>query len=437
MKQVQMPLILIFTFLIASFSQAKEITNFGSVTIFSFDASCMQQYDYQVDKEFILDDDHTAYHIHLDNERTLVLKVMKSEKSVRHIKSSLTTTYDCQSIKGIQPKFVIDVNSGGSPVFIEINGTYHKISMAEYNVDNDAFFSSFAPPNHSFVYEYNDDYDPLQTLRPVALDALDYETRNFYYSTEQEKTRQEFVYLQIYRDVCANRPYGIVTPLSGMGNENPFKYTETTSLNNNLRNSNAPKQIYRSCQHPVEVKHIKNVGMAQRSYIEDEEVYMSKLVSIDGKPVEKYLEENRDFNAQNTAKSADLASPLFWEYNLTKVVETNPRYAPEYTVGNPTVSVSTSKGAKRGSAANTPTQYNTKMTKEPLSQPEVTLSVPKINLSGAKHIVAKGETLYSISKAYKISVLDIKTDNQLSENTIKIGQELIIMNKKVLQVNDL
>jgi LysM repeat protein len=148
--------------------------------------------------------------------------------------------------------------------------------------------------------------------------------------------------------------------------------------------------------------------------------------------VEKYLEENRDFNAQNTAKSADLASPLFWEYNLTKVVETNPRYAPEYTVGNPTVSVSTSKGAKRRSAANTPTQYNTKMTKEPLSQPEVTLSVPKINLSGAKHIVAKGETLYSISKAYKISVLDIKTDNQLSENTIKIGQELIIMNKKVL-----
>ncbi len=42
------------------------------------------------------------------------------------------------------------------------------------------------------------------------------------------------------------------------------------------------------------------------------------------------------------------------------------------------------------------------------------------------HIVASGETLYSISKRYKISVLTLKNKNNLSSNVIFIGQKLII-----------
>ena len=427
MKHVQISLVLIFSFFSVHFSHAAKIANFNNVTIFTFNASCMQKYDYQVDREFILDDNHTAYHIRLDKERTLVLKVMKSDESVQHINSNLTIVYDCVSSMGIQPKFVIDINNGSSPVFIEENGTYYKVNSAEYNVDNEAFFSSFAPPNHSLVYQYNNTYDPLETLRPAGLEALDYETRNFYYSTEQERAEQQFVYLQMYRDACANRPYGVVTPLSGLGNENPFKYTETNSVNNTLENSTASKQIYRSCQHPVEVKHIRNVGMIQRSYVEDGKIYMSKLVSIDGKPLERYLEANRNFNADNTHKSADLSEPISWEYDLTKV-ETNPKYAPKYIVGNPkTTSVSTSKGSvtTTKTATNIPSEYNKPTANSTLNKP-ITLSVPKVNLAGTKHVVTQGETLYSISKKYSVSVLDIKIDNQLSENTIEIGQELII-----------
>ena len=42
------------------------------------------------------------------------------------------------------------------------------------------------------------------------------------------------------------------------------------------------------------------------------------------------------------------------------------------------------------------------------------------------HIVAKGDTLYSISKRYNVSVDDLKKKNNISENAISIGQNLII-----------
>lgn len=427
-----MSLILMFSLLSIHFAHASETSNFNSVTVFTFNAACMHKYNYVVDREFILDDNHTAYHVQLDQERTLVLKVMKRDAPVQSIKSNLTIAYNCESAKGIQPKFVVDINNGSSPVFIEDNGTYYKVAFAEYNVDNDAFFSSFAPPNHSFVYEYNTVYDPLQTLRPTALDALDYETRNFYYSTEQERTELEFVYLQMYRDVCANRPYGIVTPLSGLGNENQYKYDEPTA--NTISTNDTPKQIYRSCQHPVEVKHVKGIGMTQRAYVEDGKTYMSKLISIDGKPLDKYLEAHRAFNNGNTRKSADLAAPISWEYDLTKVNE-NPKYAPKYIVGSPqiTAATSTTKGTSSKVSTSVPAEYNLKTSASTsLSKPTITLSVPKIDLQGTKHIVEEGETLYSISKKYNVSVLNIKIDNQLSENTIEIGQELIISTKQAM-----
>ncbi len=48
--------------------------------------------------------------------------------------------------------------------------------------------------------------------------------------------------------------------------------------------------------------------------------------------------------------------------------------------------------------------------------------------NGSIHVVASGETFYSISKKHKVSVDDIKKANKLSDLTLSIGQELIIPN---------
>jgi LysM repeat protein len=50
----------------------------------------------------------------------------------------------------------------------------------------------------------------------------------------------------------------------------------------------------------------------------------------------------------------------------------------------------------------------------------------RISESDSFHLVKKGDTLYSISKKYGLSVDELKRLNQLSSNTISIGQKLRI-----------
>jgi LysM repeat protein len=45
---------------------------------------------------------------------------------------------------------------------------------------------------------------------------------------------------------------------------------------------------------------------------------------------------------------------------------------------------------------------------------------------GVYHIVQAGETLYSISRKYGVTVDDIKVRNKLSDNTLSINQRLLI-----------
>ncbi|MBC5773927.1 LysM peptidoglycan-binding domain-containing protein [Pontibacter sp. KCTC 32443] len=59
---------------------------------------------------------------------------------------------------------------------------------------------------------------------------------------------------------------------------------------------------------------------------------------------------------------------------------------------------------------------------EPVSTTEAAAPATK----SAKHVVAKGETLYSISKTYNVTVAELTKWNKLTEGPLKLGQELII-----------
>ena len=45
---------------------------------------------------------------------------------------------------------------------------------------------------------------------------------------------------------------------------------------------------------------------------------------------------------------------------------------------------------------------------------------------GGSHTVTKGETLYRLSKQYGVSVADLKAWNHLDDNTIHVGQEIVV-----------
>ncbi len=63
--------------------------------------------------------------------------------------------------------------------------------------------------------------------------------------------------------------------------------------------------------------------------------------------------------------------------------------------------------------------------KEKQAVPVIT-TTPIINTNSDEHLVQKGDTLYSISRRYKISVQQLKAYNNLADNNIKIGQVLKI-----------
>jgi LysM repeat protein len=61
---------------------------------------------------------------------------------------------------------------------------------------------------------------------------------------------------------------------------------------------------------------------------------------------------------------------------------------------------------------------------------EIPLDSPMMETAGSgaegTHRVAKGETLYRISKEYGVSIQDLKAWNGLADNTIHVGQKLIV-----------
>lgn len=58
--------------------------------------------------------------------------------------------------------------------------------------------------------------------------------------------------------------------------------------------------------------------------------------------------------------------------------------------------------------------------------PEMVEDLKKIGTGGQYHTVGEKETLYSISKKYNITVAQLQAWNNLSDNGIKIGQQLIV-----------
>jgi LysM repeat protein len=46
--------------------------------------------------------------------------------------------------------------------------------------------------------------------------------------------------------------------------------------------------------------------------------------------------------------------------------------------------------------------------------------------SGDFHTVAKGDTLYRLSKQYGVTVEDLKVWNNLTDNTIHVGQQIVV-----------
>jgi LysM repeat protein len=67
--------------------------------------------------------------------------------------------------------------------------------------------------------------------------------------------------------------------------------------------------------------------------------------------------------------------------------------------------------------------------KIPYTAPQKSKPATTAGTGGIIHVVAAKETMFSISKAYNVSVDEIKQWNNLKDNSLSVGQELIIKRK--------
>lgn len=183
-----------------------------------------------------------------------------------------------------------------------------------------------------------------------------------------------------------------------------------------------------------------------------------KLVTIDGQPIEQYLltfcnpditQTNRENIPETYSIPTDKAKisqvednePLIVfdeerttivttddidmslvEEDVKELIENNPVRSKGKTV----IYKSTPVNKQTIGNREIPSTYGTtkEATKIYKSTPTNKKSINKQNI----HIVKSGETLYGISKKYDLTTLQLKALNQLEDNTIEIGQELIIKN---------
>lgn len=84
-------------------------------------------------------------------------------------------------------------------------------------------------------------------------------------------------------------------------------------------------------------------------------------------------------------------------------------------------SVGSTVGSGVSTASTNSSGYQIELFDTPIAAPVTQVATITGSVMG-RHTVAKGDTLYNISKRYKVSLSDIRESNQLSGNTISIGQ---------------
>lgn len=118
----------------------------------------------------------------------------------------------------------------------------------------------------------------------------------------------------------------------------------------------------------------------------------------------------------HTLKQGETLSALARQYNTSvgDIMRANGMHADSKLVYGSNIKIPSTKKQANIAVKTTPPVANTPVQAKGASSGEIT------------HLVAKGETLYSISKKYNVTVDQLKAWNNLTDNSAKLGTLLIV-----------
>ena len=396
MKQLSSVLILLSIFVNAYGQELHHNSDITNVVI-DYDAGCMQKFDYQTDQEYIVEDNYTNFHIKIDDSKTFILKLLASTAPTDIKEKDMENHYElhCQSVaNAVDSWFIYRVNHGGANIYLKLNSekgkVIYKIDYVILREMDKEHVSYYAPPYFAFKYRYDQEHNPGSPIASDVSDARLFDMRYYLHGMTFQNEIRKDIFLKIYNDACHGRDYGVTTPLSPVGEVNPYLTSKTLI--------DGQKIIFRSCQHPIVVEVIKGVGLYKEYYQELDKTYMSKLISIDDIQIDEYL-------------------------NLTAA---SLQEEKEFKNKKEEVYYATKSGAKRkvDASGNFIQPLTSVEQKEKAPAIIVDKKDKKQGVNPKNHIVQSGDTLYNISKKYKTSIDELKKMNNLTSNLIILGQEL-------------
>lgn len=390
-------------------------------------SSCIQQYYYKsaTNSGSGLVTEYYDYHVKLNNsERTVVRskKVGTYKKSDYALTKSLINcdnkkTHTFQSLTG-------KVANGEKEIFFieEENGNYHiyKGMSASYEIYNSQYFYSHSP-DYAFRFIYNKDYAPSQKLKEDRTSGV----TTMFVGKDKKGCNEQFGVVQMPEHVCStqvSKEYLKDVGLYIEKNTDGFfmlKKIDDMPLDDYLKwRCSGFRTDMRPNNRPSEYDKLVGENTAKG----DVQTNIQPTVSSNTNANTTATTINNNGGSmmiatynkiENTTKGGEVIPT---EYNETSAATNN--ITDNFIIA--TYANSTKKETTDNSKLDNkliPTQYDTEVinTKGTAVKP----------LKG-RHFVVKGDTLYSLSKKYGVSIDEIKSWNHLPDNTIAIGDTIVV-----------
>jgi len=374
------------------------------VVFIEFDANQMDKYKYQVEQSFIIDEDHTSFHIPISSDKTLILLVLVHDTHYDLEKPWNVPILTMNQASTLNKNFALGINGGTSHVYMmEKKGygyqAFHVTTALIETVT--AKDISYESPDYSFYIDRSKNYNPAEELYlPSGADEYYCHSRYFYHGESKEQHLDKFSLLRVTKQVCSNRSFGVVTPRTSQGQTNPYIGTTVTGSRMG------------SCQHPIITEYVDGIGLYKESYEDDRGTHTTRLVSVNDMPIDQYIAQKNPY--EGTAMS----------YSRRPQTQSMVKGVEKTAIRKPVL---------RSTYVNEPVrQYNIPTyAKTPVRTYNMPKSVKVTNQAAVKksyakaHVVQKGDTLYSLAKRYGSTVEKLKEINGLTSSTIEINQELM------------
>jgi LysM repeat protein len=361
--------------------------------------SCIQQYYYQAvtNSGNGIVGEYYDFHVNIKEAEQTVVRTKKVGTYKKADYSLSKILVDCFNKKASTFQALVGKIATGEKeiFFIEEQGNNYLIYKglsASYEMYNSKYFYSHSP-DYSFKYIYNQNYSPSETIKRdsesgVTTMFVGKDTKN------------------------CNRQFGIVQ---------------------------VPEQI---SSPKISKEFLKNIGL----YTEKNGDGLFILKRIDNMLLNDYLTwhcsnsatdltpTNRstayDNLAGNTAKGG--------QTNSSQVIASYNRKNGNTAKGGTIIPTQYSQTTTRNTDNFIIATYKGTATKQATQKPEPKIIPTGYNATGigtkgssvqplkGRHFVVKGDTLYSLSKKHGVSVDELKSWNNLSDNTIAIGDTIVV-----------